>query len=302
MSGNTPLIAVDWGSTNLRAKLFLDGCVAASVESPDGIRHRDGRAFEDILAAACGAWKRDHPDARVLMSGMIGSREGWREAPYATAPAGLAELAARFVSIESPVFGEISIVPGVRWDDPATGRTDVMRGEETQIAGLLPDLPASGAVVCLPGTHSKWVVCRSGRIERFRTWLTGEAFDSLTRPGSLIAGSGDGTVDVESEVFARGLECSDGEGGLLHHLFLGRTEMLTGRVDPADLRTFVSGLLIGHEIREALRFAAGLPIWLVGQSPAAGATARALRWQRLDFQHTVADVQLSGLLRLAGVA
>lgn len=300
MHGNTPLIAVDWGSTNLRAKLFIDDRVTASFESPDGIRHRDGRAFEDILAAACGTWKRDHPAARVLMSGMIGSREGWREAPYAPAPAGLADLAARFVSVESPGFGEIEIVPGVRWDDPDTGRTDVMRGEETQIVGLLPDLPESGAVVCLPGTHSKWVVCRGGRIERFRTWLTGEAFDSLTRSGSLIAGSGDGVpVEIGSDVFARGLEFSGGKGGLLHHLFLGRTEMLTGRVEATALRTLVSGLLVGHEIREALQFSAGLPIWLVGGSPAAQATAQALKWFGLDFQHTVEDVQLNGLLRLS---
>ncbi|MBL9154060.1 MAG: 2-dehydro-3-deoxygalactonokinase [Verrucomicrobiales bacterium] len=292
------LIAVDWGSTNLRARLVCDGQLVATASSADGIRHRNGRDYDDILADLCGAWKEAHPEARVLMSGMIGSREGWQEAPYAPAPAGVADLAARLIRVTSRHFGRIEIVPGVRWDDPDTGLTDVMRGEETQIAGLLPDLPSAGAVVCLPGTHSKWVLCHAGRIERFRTWFTGEAFDLLTR-GSLIAGSG-APADPACGAFARGIDLSATGGGLLHHLFLGRTEMLTGRVAPDDLRSLISGVLIGHEIREAVPFTGGLPIYLAGDSPAAVATASALQIFAIPHHAVPGESQLAGLLAIAG--
>ncbi len=289
-----PLIAIDWGSTNFRARLVSGDEVLASVETNDGIRNREGRDFETILASHCAAWKKIHPEARVLMSGMIGSREGWVEVPYVATAASIRDLAAGIVMVDSTIFGPIGIVPGLRYDE--TGTTDVMRGEETQIAGLLATLPAAGATLCLPGTHSKWVHCRERRIERFRTWLTGEAFELLTR-GSLIAGSG-GTVDVESTAFARGLELSGGDSGLLHHLFLGRTEMLTGRVAPEDLRGLISGVLVGHEIRAAREFAGSHPLYLVGDSPAARATAAGLRHFGMPFTPVTADVHLLGLLAI----
>lgn len=291
------LIAIDWGSTNLRCKLIIDGRVSASSESPDGIRNRNGRDFDDLLTAACGAWKEQHPDAGVLMSGMIGSREGWREVPYVIAPATLADLATGMTAVTSPAFGEIFIVPGVRWDDPDRGTTDVMRGEETQIAGLLTEFLTNEATLCLPGTHSKWVHCQDGRIESFRTFLTGEAFDLLTR-GSLIAGNG-GAPDPENPAFARGLELSGNSGGLLHHLFLGRTEMLTGRVPAEDLRSLVSGLLIGNEVREALRFTPTLKLLLVGDSRAATATAKALDWFGVAYKPVAEDTHLDGILAIA---
>lgn len=287
-----PLIAVDWGSTNFRARLVAGGELLASLESPDGIRHREGRDFASILESHCAAWKKVHPDARVLMSGMIGSREGWVEVPYVSTPASIGDLAAGIVTLDNTVFGPIGIVPGVRHDDDS-GPSDVMRGEETQVAGRLDQLPAAGATLCLPGTHSKWIHCRDGRIGRFRTWLTGEAFDLLTK-GSLIAGSG-GTADAESDAFVRGLELSGGGGGLLHHLFLGRTEMLTGRVAAAELRSLISGLLIGHEIRAARDFASHDPIFLVGESPAARATAAGLRHLGVAFTELFDDGHLRGL-------
>ena len=231
------------------------------------------------------------------MSGMIGSREGWREAPYVITPAGIPDLAAKAVTVTSRTFGEIFILPGMRGDDPESGTTDVMRGEETQVAGLLSTLPSAGATLCLPGTHSKWVHCRDGRLERFRTFLTGEAFALLTRD-SLIAGSG-GAPDPDGAAFARGLELSGKEGGLLHHLFLGRTEMLAGRVAAAELPSLISGLLIGHEIREALKICPEPPVYLIGDSPAARATAKALEWFGREIILVPDDVHLEGILRIA---
>lgn len=293
MKSSPPLIAVDWGSTHFRAKLVVDGLVAATTSAPDGIRHRDGRDCDSILALHCAAWKHTHPDARVLLSGMIGAREGWVEAPYVNAPCTIPGLAAAAVAVPSATFGEVSIVPGVRIDDPDKTTTDVMRGEETQIAGLLGSLPREGAVVCLPGTHSKWVICQDGAIRGFRTWLTGEAYERLTRE-SLI--SGDGTpADPGSGAFARGLEASGSPGGLLHQLFLGRTHMLAGRLAPSEVRSFISGLLVGHELREALDFAADLPVHLVGDSPAAAATGSALGLLGIPHVQVLEDVHLEGL-------
>jgi 2-dehydro-3-deoxygalactonokinase len=297
----TPLLLIDWGSTNLRAKLVVDSRVAETRESADGIRSCLGRDFNAILESLCGDWKATHPALRVYMSGMIGSREGWLEAPYVSAPAGVRDLANKVVTVKSRIFGSIHLVPGVRRDDPDNATTDVMRGEETQVAGLLTDLPHDGATVCLPGTHSKWVHCRDGRIESFRTFPTGEAFALLTRD-SLIAGSaGGGSPDPASPAFARGLELSGKGGGLLHHLFLGRTEMLADRVAPADLPALISGLLIGHEIREAVKVCPDPPVYLIGDSAAARATARALEWLGIESAVVRDDVHLQGMMMIAAL-
>jgi len=297
----SPFLLIDWGSTNLRAKLVIDSRVISARESPDGIRSCRGRDHDAILTSLCGDWKAAHPDLRVFMSGMIGSREGWVEAPYVTAPAGVRDLAAKVVTVTSRTFGTIHLLPGVRRDAPDTNTTDVMRGEETQVAGLLTDLPHDGATVCLPGTHSKWVHCRDGRIEVFRTFPTGETFALLTRD-SLIAGSADGTSpDPDSPAFERGLELSGKDGGLLHHLFLGRTEMLADRVAPADLPGLVSGILIGHEIREAVKVCPDPPVYLIGDSPAARATAKALDFFRIESAIIRDDVHLQGMMVIAGL-
>lgn len=298
-SMTTPLLLIDWGSTNLRARLVIDSHVVGARESADGIRSCRGRDFDDILTSLCGDWKATHPDLRVIMSGMIGSREGWVEAPYAAAPAGVRDLAKLVTAVTSRTFGTIHLLPGVRSDNPDSNTVDVMRGEETQVAGLLTDLPHDGATVCLPGTHSKWVHCRDGRIEAFRTFLTGEAFALLIRD-SLIAGSG-GSPDPAHPAFVRGLELSGKGGGLLHHLFLGRTEMLADRVAPGDLPSLISGLLIGHEIREAVRVCPDPPVYLIGDSPAARATAKALEWFGIESAIVRDDVHLQGMMMIAAL-
>ncbi|MCB1232369.1 MAG: 2-dehydro-3-deoxygalactonokinase [Verrucomicrobiae bacterium] len=299
LSPASTLIAVDWGSTNFRASLVVDGDVVDHLESPDGIRHRNGRDYDDLLHALVGHWRAARGEADVVMSGMVGSREGWVEVPYAAAPAGVADLAAGIVRVPSRHFGSVAIIPGVRWDDPQNGTTDVMRGEETQVAGLLDGLPEEEAVtLCLPGTHSKWIVCRHGKIERFRTFLTGEAFERLTRD-SLISGDGRAAIDPNSPAFARGLTLSaDTDGGLLHHLFLGRTEMLTGRVAPDALSSLISGLLIGHEIREGASFADGT-LYLNGTSPVAQATATAMRLLGFELRQDSRNSHLAGLRAIA---
>lgn len=287
------LIAVDWGSTHLRAKLVVDGEVCASAHSADGIRNLGGRDCATILESLCGDWKRIYPGAQVIASGMVGAREGWIEAPYVQAPCELGDLVTGLVTISTTTFGEISIVPGVRIDDEACGLTDVMRGEETQIAGLLSELAAEEAVVCLPGTHSKWVLCRQGRIEDFRTWFTGEAYELLTH-GSLVSGDGSPAV-VGSPAFLRGMDSVEALGGLLRQIFLGRTHMLAGRLAPHEIRSYISGLLLAHELREGLAYASGLPLLIVGDSPSAEAVSIALEHRGAAFRRITRDVHLDGI-------
>ena len=292
-----PLIAVDWGSTNFRATLLADGKIIDRIESPEGIKNVEDRAFEAILEARCGNWRKEHPDADVLLSGMIGSREGWVEAGYAEAPAGLSDLAGDLAAVEDGV----RIVPGV---SIATGEDtfDVMRGEETQVFGLLKTLESENAVVCAPGTHSKWIVCRGGRIETFRTWATGETFQLLSRHSLLTGHEAATAIRAGSEAFHRGIEHSGRTGGLLHHLFLGRTDMLMGLAAPEDLPSLLSGLLLGHEIREAQAMAGTETVHLIASDRVAPVYEAAFGMLGIRHARCRKDVHTAGILAIRSAA
>jgi 2-dehydro-3-deoxygalactonokinase len=193
-------------------------------------------------------------------------------------------------------MGDVYVVPGLRHDFP-DGTTDVMRGEEVEVFGVLAEVGNDEVTVCAPGTHSKWVNCREGEIFSFRTWFTGEAFEKLTQ-ASLISGGEEGNSDlIDDGSFVRGLEHSGRSGGLLHHLFLGRTDMLTKRVKAEHLPGLISGLLIGHEIREARKFADGA-IQLIGNNRSAELYARAFDYFDLPYSRWEQDVHLTGMLSL----
>lgn len=298
MSNNfsSSMIAVDWGSTNLRAKLIIEGRQQQCLTSRQGIKNITAGNFEETLASLCADWKESYPDLSILMSGMIGSREGWIEVPYCHTPAGLEDLANQLASIPTASLGDVLVVPGLRHDFP-NGTTDVMRGEETEIFGVLAEVGDAAVTVCGPGTHSKWVNCQKGKIVSFRTWFTGEAFEKLTQD-SLISGGGERDAGrIDDAAFIRGLEHSGRSGGLLHHLFLGRTDMLTKRVAAEYLPDLISGLLIGHEIREAKNFAEGA-IQLIGNNQSVGLYARAFEHFDLPYSRWERDVHLAGMLAL----
>jgi len=296
MHSSGSMIAIDWGSTNLRAKLVINGHLEHCLSSEQGIKNIRSGNFEEVLESLCETWTIDHEGIDIVMSGMIGSREGWREVPYCQAPLGLEKLANQLVSIPTASMGDVYLVPGVRYDFP-DGTTDVMRGEEIEVFGVLAEVTESLVTVCAPGTHSKWVNCREGEIISFRTWFTGEAFEKLTH-NSLISGDGsEGTGRIDDDAFVRGLEHSGRSGGLLHHLFLGRTDMLTKRVKAEHLPSLISGLLIGHEIREAKGFAEGA-IQLIGNNQSAELYARAFDYFELSYAKWEKDVHLAGLIAL----
>lgn len=245
------LIALDWGSTRLRAFLLgAGGEVLLSRQSDAGASTLSGtEAFEQALATLVGDWRTAQPALPLLACGMVGSQHGWREAPYVACPADATELAARALQVHERLY----IIPGLV-DDIAT--PDVMRGEETQIFGALalhPEL-AGDACLVLPGTHSKWARVAAGRVTGFATHMTGELF-ALLRQHSVLARlmPADGSSPASPEAFVQGVDAAREDGGLAHQLFAVRTLGLFKQLAPEQLPDYLSGLLIGHEIASELK-------------------------------------------------
>src|SRR5687767_197857 len=243
------LIGVDWGTSAFRAAL-LDGVgkILDRRAGPHGILMVKDGDFAGVLSDQTRTWLAE-ARVPVLMSGMIGSRQGWIEAPYVTTPAGVADLAAALVPVKFD-GAEVHIVAGV---ECASGTMrDVVRGEETQVFGALEKLGAEGGRFLLPGTHSKWIVAEGGEIVSFSTYMTGEIYGAMRNHsilGRLMQDGGEAAA-----AFARGVK--DGSragspGALLNRLFGVRTAGLFGEMDGVELPDYLSGLLIGAEIADA---------------------------------------------------
>jgi 2-dehydro-3-deoxygalactonokinase len=289
------LVAVDWGTTNLRAyRIGPDGAILDRRDRPSGILRVEGGAFEPVLREAVRDWTA--PGVPILLSGMIGSRQGWVEVPYAPCPAGPAEIAARIHRTSLDDGTELAFVPGLLGRGP-DGTPDVMRGEETQLLG-------SGAegLHCLPGTHSKWAVVEGGRVVSFRTHMTGEFYDLLVRHsilGRLMEPDAPGGTPEAEDAFDRGVERARASGGLLHHAFAARTLGLTGELSAAALPYYLSGVLIGHELGAALAEAPGAgPVTLAGSERLCALYARALASLGRPAATAARDAAALGLFRL----
>ena len=285
------LLALDWGTSSLRAFLMRGGEVLETRHSAHGIQHLPApgvAGFEQAFAQIAGDWLQRWPQLPVVASGMVGSAQGWREAPYVTCPADSHALAEHGVRVASGLGGEVLIAPGVLLDEVGQA-PDVMRGEEIQLAGALRQNPqwASRACLVLPGTHSKWVRIEDGRIVSFATYLTGELFAVLRQHsilGRLMPESTAGAAQSESgaDAFAAGLAAARAShpGDFPHQIFAARTLGLTGRLPHAALADYLSGLLIGHELVSGLAAFADLaqtPLVLIGDRQLGQRYADALR-------------------------
>jgi len=240
------MIAIDWGSSSLRgARLGDKGQVLESREFPRGILTVPPGQFEAVFSSLFGDWLQA-PDALCLISGMAGSRQGWQEAPYCPCPAGFSELGQHLLWLQP---GRMALVPGLScWGMDALNTPDVMRGEEVQIFGALQLAGCDSATLVLPGTHSKWVQVQGGRVQHFQTFMTGEVF-ALMGQHSILGKTMDLYGPFEPAVFLQGLEQSLKPGSLLHKLFAVRTLGLFERLSAAQLPSYLSGLLIGEELR-----------------------------------------------------
>jgi len=289
------IIAVDWGTSSFRAyRLAADGAVADRRESPGGILRVRGGDFATALETEIGPWLQREPDALVVMSGMIGSRSGWREVPYVECPATLDEVAEGLERVDWGE-GEAWIVPGLL-DESRPGQPDVMRGEETQVFGALASLPKGGGLVCLPGTHSKWVRVGNGSIQGFATYMTGEVYDLLQGHSILSRLMTKGAVAAD-RWFLEGVELGQA-GGLLNRLFSARSRALTGDLPEDEVRSYLSGLLIGDELVSAVPDEAA-EVHLIGAQPLTALYEAALQKLGHSVVTLDSDAVAGGLFALA---
>lgn len=291
----TRMLAIDWGTTGFRAyRLDGNGRVLEARSAPAGILSVKDGAFAATLEAQAGDWL-DAGEAPVVMSGMIGSRQGWVEVPYAPCPAGFGELAA---GTRKVAWGERQawIAPGVSCRS-ASGVPDVMRGEEMQILGALESMGAGTHTVCLPGTHSKWVDVADGRILGLATHMTGEAFAILKAHSLLGRMMKDGAEDAAA--FEDGVRRSGQPGGLLNHLFGVRARGLFGELPDAASASYLSGILVGHEIRAAHR--GNGTVHLLGTAPLCALYQRALGVLGVPTRLLDPDAVVHSLRRLAAM-
>lgn len=278
-------IAVDWGTSNRRAwALDQGGAILQQRADNRGLLAHADRRFGESLALFLSDWLAAAPGVPVLMAGMVGSRSGWVEVPYLPAPVRLTDLARHLAKTGEIAGSSCWIVPGLSLDDEV--QPEVMRGEECQMLGVLLDGGPQDGLFVLPGTHSKWARVADGRLVSFRTYVTGELFDLLCKSGTLaqvMAGS-----DESAEGFARGIAAS-ADAELLNRVFSVRTFGLFGRMPAAALRSYLSGLLVGTEMRDAL---AAWP-------EAAGTAATCIGSPAMIARYTAAAAQLG--LRLRGL-
>jgi 2-dehydro-3-deoxygalactonokinase len=246
-----------------------------------------------VLAGEIGGWLAGSRET-VVLCGMVGSRQGWVEVPYCECPAGAPEIAARLHPVD--VDGAVAfIVPGVTGFD-AAGVREVMRGEETQVIGAMDALPGE-AVVCLPGTHSKWVRVERARIVSFATHFTGEAFAVLKAHSLLGRMIEDGAPDETA--FLAGVARSGEPEGLLHHLFGVRAKALFGELSPSAGGEYLSGLLIGHELRNALAAVGETPVFLLGAPGLVARYVLGLRALGVEPRALDAESAVKGMRALA---
>ena len=304
MADKGKLIAVDWGTSRLRATLLAgSGRVVDTGESADGIGALNSGTHEAAFERLVAGW----PMVPAIMAGMVGSRQGWREAVYAPCPATPKSIAASILRFKSSKGRPLAIVPGimVRSDDRDG---DVIRGEETQIVGLLADEPKFDGVVVLPGTHSKWATVSEGAIADFQTFLTGEMFGLLSRQSFLRHSVNDGERELSTlPGFALGIRRTVADGlPFLAAIFSVRARQLLDSVEAEDNLAYLSGLVIGGEIaaaRDTGRLWQGRQLRIVGSRSLARAYVRAFELagyeaEALDGSNLV----VTGLLHLARIA
>lgn len=248
-------IGVDWGTTNRRAYL-IDSSGKCLKEFGDGKGVLS--LPKDGFPAAIGEIRDELGDKPLLLAGMVGSNRGWKDAPYVPCPAAIDDLVAKLVWA-----GEReAVVPGVSY--LGDGRADVMRGEEVQVLGAVAaGLVDTNALVCHPGTHNKWMVVRQGRIQSFRTVMTGELF-GLLKEHSILSDLLQGKVE-DNATFRAAAHQAVFHEALPAGLFSIRASVLLGQMKAEDAASYASGLLIGTDVRIGLTVPTGAQVVVMGR-------------------------------------
>lgn len=293
------LIGIDWGTSSMRAYLIgAQGEVLDRSDAPDGIMHVPGKDFETVLVSVLDPWMQE-ATIPVITSGMITSRNGWLETPYLSTPLGASHLAEALVPLTTQCGWQLHCIAGVTKD--LKGIPDVMRGEETQIAGAL-EAGMDNRLFVLPGTHSKWITVQDGHIENFETVMSGEIFEALRRHTIL------GTLMQEAAFSAEGFRAGVAAGNnagqkLLQALFSVRTLPLFGHLEEGMVADYLSGMLIGAEIKGATHNKPNEnPIAIIGRKDLAERYAIALDSLGFKSIKVEDDVVAKGYFNIATTA
>ena len=256
-------VAVDWGTSSFRLWLIgRDGGVLAERRSGEGMTTAARTGFAEVLASHLAAISAP-AGLPVLICGMAGAKQGWIEAGYLDTPAALADIPAAAVRIPG-IDADIRILPGLAQRDAMA--PDVMRGEETQLLGAAGELGNGDHLVCMPGTHSKWVRLSGGRVEGFSTFMTGELFDAIAKNTILSHAIAEaGAISGDNAAFRAAVARMVEKPALAtSQLFSVRAGSLIAGLSPEDAKARLSGTLIGLEIAGALSLVAeGTPVALV---------------------------------------
>jgi 2-dehydro-3-deoxygalactonokinase len=290
-------LAVDWGTTNLRAwRVGAKGQVLEMRQFPLGVSQIASGEVEQVFARHIRP-KLHAECLPALMCGMVGSNLGWRTAPYVDCPAGLSEIESGIMTVARAP--SVRIIPGLRCQG-LTRAPDVMRGEETQLLGWAAQIGARGSgrhIICHPGTHAKWALLEEGRVTRFVTAMTGELFDVLCKHSVLRTG---GEPD-DANAFSEGLDAAGDGQALAARLFSARARVVGAGADAASTRSYLSGLLIGAEVASmhlSLDLA-GASIWLVGDAALRQRYRQALNhWRHEAKEMDGEEALLAGMLAL----
>lgn len=285
-------IAVDWGTSNLRAwAMSATDTVLEARASDRGMGSLTPANYPAVLAALTEGWREAGRVLPAVICGMAGARQGWVEAPYLALPAMPGTAGA--VTPPQGVEGlAVRILPGLSQSTP---RPDVMRGEETQIAGVLRARPGFAGTVCLPGTHAKWVAVNGGAVTGFQTFMTGEIFALLAKQSVLRHGLA--AEGWDAAVFGTAVDEALAAGGAIWpDLFALRAASLVAGLAPVAARSRLSGLLIGAELAAARLWWSDGPVIVVGMGGAAGLYADALKAQGAQVDTIdVGEATLAGL-------
>jgi 2-dehydro-3-deoxygalactonokinase len=292
------LIAVDWGTTRLRARLMdRRGAILSEASSEQGIGPLNGSGHEAAFESLVADW----PMAPAIMTGMVGSRQGWHEAAYVPCPANAATIATAMTRFTTSRGRAIAIVPGLR-----AGHTNVMRGEETQIVGLAEVEPRFTGTAILPGTHSKWAQVEDGATTDFASFMSGELFALLAKQSLLrhSVSSPDTMGDVSNSVdFRAGVDYAR-TVPFAATLFTVRVRQLLSATTPEANLAYLSGLVIGGEVAAAAEMGlAKGPLRVIAAGPLARAYGAALDSFGLSGEVRDGDTMaLAGLRQLARAA
>jgi 2-dehydro-3-deoxygalactonokinase len=249
MGGAARFIAGDWGTTHLRLFLCDADGTALDHRSGPGAVESAGR-FDTVLASQTAAWELQHGPLPTVLCGMVGSSLGWVQVPYVPCPARPEHIAAACTSI---VDGRVHIVPGLSCQN-RFGAPDLLRGEETQLLGAFSRFEPR-QLVCLPGTHTKWVVVEEGQVRDFFTAPTGELFAVLRDHSVLVRPPQGGDAAPDAAAFNKAVAsvAAQPDVAVLHRLFECRSRPLSGDLPPTAAAAYLSGLLIASDVHGALR-------------------------------------------------